>query len=221
MITIAHISDTHADHYILEQVKFIPADIIVITGDILGNSGRVRGRIHAELEIPYQEAWLSVFAERWAKAIGSRPVVMVCGNHDFISPSPVLSSLGVEIHELTAENPYADVLGIRFAGFREVPWLDGEWAGEETNLNPYIERALSCNPDVLVTHTPPAGILDGRGYGSALLTSYLTYAQHKVKAHFFGHIHEDGGKTKTQMGIQFINGSGNCLSHTLDLEEKA
>lgn len=51
------------------------------------------------------------------------------------------------------------------------------------------------NIDVLITHSPPFGILDyddGFHYGSEELLSRLS-AIHKLKAHLFGHIHAQHG----------------------------
>lgn len=222
-IRIAHVSDTHQHSHIMNALSTMVADIIVLTGDLLDNVGRGEsGRIERHLEVRKQEWWSRKAAKRWATVIGDRPVVLVCGNHDFVSPAKWLRHYGVEVHEITTETPCVEVKGVRFAGFRQVEWIDGEWAGEEHDLSPFVERALACNPDVLVTHCPPAGILDGHdGYGCRALTSALCYRPNRVVAHFFGHAHENGGQVVEEMGIRFINGAEHCEVHTIEIPDRS
>jgi len=63
-------------------------------------------------------------------------------------------------------------------------------------------------PQVLVTHTPPNGILDyamGREHiGMPALTQWLAYSLHTVKYHLFGHNHDENG-LQEEMGILFSN----------------
>ena len=60
-----------------------------------------------------------------------------------------------------------------------------------------------------MTHCPPGGILDdatgGGHYGIPYITSCLMNTPHSVRAHLFGHIHGDGGKTKTEGDVLFSN----------------
>ena len=95
--------------------------------------------------------------------------------------------------------------------------MSGEWNGETYDFKEVVDRAMLCDPDILVTHAPPAGILDDRAHGGGIseLTNYLSYREHSVKAHFFGHIHETGGRVVEKMGIKFINGAGRVLVHNI------
>jgi len=219
ILTIAHVSDTHQTSSIFTSVGQVESDIVIVTGDVLDNVGRVDGLgIEPRRERRKQRSWTRKYAKKWAEAIGSRPVILVCGNHDFISPMGWLTHYGAEVHEITSSNPCVEVMGIRFAGFREINWIAGEWPGEAHDLTPCVERALACDPDILVTHSPPAGILDSRyGYGVKPLTTALAYRAHRIKAHFFGHVHEDGGKVVEVMGIYFANGAERCMVHTIEV----
>ena len=62
--------------------------------------------------------------------------------------------------------------------------------------------------DVLITHGPPAGILDqtyeGQHVGCADLRRYVSMI--KPKVHIFGHIHESYGREKKE-GTVFVNAS--------------
>lgn len=209
---IWHASDTHNRPSIVKTVADVECDVIVLTGDILANKGRVdparggTGRIEPHLERKYQDQWFRKVAKKWAVAFAGRPVVYCPGNHDFIDIGPWLAHYGhTNLHVISAEIPCVEVLGKRFAGFREIPWIDGEWMGETHDLQEPVDRAFACDPDVLVTHGPPAGILAGQfGYGNAALTSALTWRHHMIVAHLFGHEHSDCGVT-TEMGILFSN----------------
>ncbi len=94
--------------------------------------------------------------------------------------------------------------------------------GETNDFSQLIDRVWDANPDVLVTHSPPGGILSAPigspdDYGVAELASALAYRPHSIKAHFFGHEHACGGMTDDQMGVKFINGARHALGHELEL----
>jgi len=68
-------------------------------------------------------------------------------------------------------------------------------------------KQIPDNTDILITHTPPYGILDetasGEHVGSkALLEEVL---QVKPRFHLFGHVHEQGGKQITIGETTFVN----------------
>ena len=213
MIRIAHISDTHDHPSILRGVAQVECDLIVLTGDILNNKGRCEDtefRIIPGWERRYQESWFRPQAKKWAADFAGRPVLYVPGNHDFIGIGHWLAHYGhTNLHVISDENPCVEILGKRFAGYRQVPYLAGEWMGEDFDMRKHVERALACNPDILVTHAPPGGILDGtNGYGVAALTSKLFYGEHQITHHLFGHNHDDGGQVVVEGGITFSNAAG-------------
>ena len=217
MVRICHVSDTHSQPSIFTQADVATADMFLFTGDIIGNRGRLNGMdIDRAAEIKYQQSWWRKVAKRWATVIGTRPVVVVRGNHDFISPAGWLRHYGVEVYEITDTQPMVEVCGHRFAGFRQVEWIAGEWSGEAHDLAPFVAQAFDCDPDILVTHCPPAGILDGsEGYGCRPLASALAYRPNRITHHFFGHCHDAGGEVRQEMGIIFVNGAEHCIIHEI------
>ncbi len=222
-IRIAHCSDTHQRPSTVRRVASLDVDVILLTGDCISNLGRVQqtgGIISPKHEIRYQRPWFRKQAKKWAKDIGDRPVISVRGNHDFICPSYWLRHYGVTVHVIDDNNPSVELFGKTWAGFRQVPYIAGEWCGEERDLTPFVDKAFACNPDVLVTHGPPAGILDidstgDTGYGSGPLATALAYMPHNITHHFFGHAHNSGCETVEEMGIYFANGAGGCIVHTI------
>ena len=216
-IRIAHCSDTHDRPSIVRAVAGVQPDIILLTGDCINNRGRINGEgIIPSREVRYQESWARKQAKKWAADFAGRPVITIRGNHCFISQARWLRHYGCTVYEITDDNPLVELFGIRFAGFRQVGWIAGEWPGEEHDLQPFVDKAFDCNPDVLITHAPPAGILAGPGnYGVSSLTTALTWRDHNITDHFFGHAHEDGGESMTEMGINFYNGAGHMKVHTI------
>tara|TARA_Y100000034_G_scaffold135473_1_gene207535 strand:- start:2114 stop:2797 length:684 start_codon:yes stop_codon:yes gene_type:complete len=224
IVRIAHASDLHADWRTLEHInKLGNIDVIVLTGDMLDNYGRWEyHRINPKAEKVFQKAWLKHVVPEWIKVFAGRPVVVVDGNHDFISLADAIKDEGYDnVFDVGIAGVTAHVAGLKFAGFREIPWIAGEWAGEVVAFDGIIEDILKANPDVLVTHAPPAGILDGfagENHGIPSLTSALMYAEHKIRAHLFGHIHACGGRTEEVNGILFANGARSV--HVIEVEGK-
>jgi len=60
--------------------------------------------------------------------------------------------------------------------------------------------------DVLITHTPPAGVLDVSSRGAALGCKHLAKRLKKLKPtlHCFGHVHASAG-SRVHGGITYVN----------------
>ena len=221
-LTICHFSDLHGNANKLFAVQDKHADVYVCSGDFFPNASRG----DAEVEAPFQREWLHApqpkgsVIDRMVALIGTAPFLWVGGNHDYIDLADELRAQGVNAHTITPEG--VRVCGLTFAGFREIPYITGEWAGEaqqDTLRHLVYQTMQNGNPDVLVTHAPPAGIMDrdrgcGHGFGIQAITSALAYTEHQVRMHLFGHIHASQG-TENIMGVQFCNGAGTVQFHQL------
>jgi Icc-related predicted phosphoesterase len=197
---VAHFSDVHGQ---LDNLSF-PLDVqgLVCTGDFFPNSTRgIR-----QVEVDFQTTWFERNQEKIFRVFGGLPIVCVDGNHDFVSLGAFLLRAGYPGLVVNV-NPYEaqDFLGLKVAGYREIPWIAGEWNGETyaPELHGLADCALQTGCEILLTHTPPKGILSG-DYGCSSLSNLLAYSQHNVRFHFFGHCH-DGHGTVENMGIQFSN----------------
>lgn len=210
---LAHISDMHGRYQMLEGVEL--PDAWAITGDFFPNKGRgPSGRIDPSTEVDHQVKWWRHNGASIMRRLGGRPVLWVGGNHDFVNLAGFLKMSQYEGAAFDVAAEAVDFGGHRFAGFREVPYIDGEWVGEAHDLSEVVSRAMDADPTVLLTHAPPAGILDddgmgtmGHGGGVRPLTVALTWRHHRIVAHLFGHIHEHGGQSVEEMGIRFYNGA--------------
>lgn len=207
---IGHASDLHGSYKLLGKVE--TPDLWLITGDFFPNYGRgpdTGGLILPSYENHFQHRWWGFRADSIMDRLEGRPVLWMPGNHDFVSLAVLLrlAEYRGTVHDLT-EGPF-ELDGQTFTGFREIPYIKGEWMGEVRDFSEIVPKAMSQDPTILVTHAPPGGILDYDpkwGHcGIPLLTTALTYQTHRIHHHFFGHVHPDGGKTQEEMGIKFVN----------------
>lgn len=172
--------------------------------------GQVLGRkIDASLESVKQTEWCIQKPFRREVGIPEDVPVVVCrGNHDFID---LADWIGGDVWEVP-DNPFSttEIGGLTIGGCRGIPYIAGEWSDEmpRPDLGSRI-RSLPNGLDLLLTHTPPRGILDaGRSHhGVDELTQWLnknSNSGHPLKAHCFGHVHENYG-TEIKGGIMFSN----------------
>lgn len=226
---ILHTSDLHGNiQQHLEKVSCLDFDVWIDTGDFFKNYPTYvpnRGLwIEKNNEIKNQKDWLQKEYRYIESVLRNRPFISVSGNHDFIS-------LGEELIELGLSNIYqvdtkgVELFNIKFAGFPNIPMIEGIW-NHETNKEYFanlFQELEKSNPDILVCHCPPRGILDlipeknikiGVDYNS-----FLSYSKHKIKHMFFGHCHEQGGKKEViqEMNISFYNGAGHAIIHEIKI----
>lgn len=123
------------------------------------------------------------------------PVVVCRGNHDFTDLTPLF---GGHVMEVGSEPTSFAVLGLRIIGVRGVRAMIGEWA-DELDDPTFDDRCRRLEPEaqVLVSHCPPAGVLDKcRDHSEGGAPGLAAYVQRtpSLKLHCFGHIHEQRGK---------------------------
>lgn len=194
---VGHFSDLHGGYTLLNENTIKP-DLWISTGDFLPNMTRGTRSV----EIPYQDMYFRCKAEELVTALMGAPVVVVDGNHDFVRLAHLLREFGVDAHDV-ADGP-VKLCGLTFSGFPHIPYIEGEWNYEAHSILDEISRVWEEDPDVLVTHAPPGGILASI-YGWPALASALFYKEHKIRHHFFGHVHEHGGQTQNEGGVTFVN----------------
>jgi Icc-related predicted phosphoesterase len=212
-IRIGHFSDLHSNIIPLLEYSGPLPDLWVSTGDFLPNISRGDRAV----DVPVQTEWLEKVIPDLREAFGQRPVLCQEGNHDHISIAPIFQQNGILAFQVHKEKRTINVAGKdwTYAGFREIPYIVGEWEGEadDATMREIVRNVMVENPDLLICHAPPAGILDNRysnskhgvfGYGIQHLTSSLMYQEHQIQCVMFGHIHNDHGG-QTHQGITFSN----------------
>ncbi len=200
------ISDTHLRH-----------DFEIPDGDILIHAGDAT-RSGAAQEV-------AAFAE-W---FGGQPhAVRVCipGNHDFAAQDneveyrQILGLNGVDvlIHESRMLG------GLKVFGSPWTPWFH-DWAFNMPKGGGVVAAtaarelwdAIPNDADIVITHGPPAGILDrvargGMGVGCPFLAARIDRVCPKL--HVFGHIHESYGRLNVGK-TTYVNASILDLSYKI------
>ena len=183
---IVLISDTH-----LTEPKIPDGDILVHAGDLTMQGSR--------LEIRKAASWLNSLPHPYK--------IVIAGNHDWLFQLDryvAIAELGDDIVYL--ENQGATIAGLNFWGSPVQPTFC-DWAFNVDRGEPirkYWDK-IPDDLDVLVTHGPPAGILDqsvpdnlmrpgSEHCGCEELLLALKRARPRV--HVFGHIHGSRGIRK-------------------------
>lgn len=178
---ILHISDTHGCHRRLHDLP--QADIIVHSGDFTMNGSE-------------QEA---LDFMNWFCDLPYLQKIFICGNHDDCLYGATFDGLDDNVHYLC--NSGVEIDGVKFYG---VPMFMGDCITDRQSKH-YAN--IPEGTDILITHTPPFGILDfddNINYGSEELLSRISVVQPRL--HLFGHIHSQHGTTVLN-GITFSNGA--------------
>ena len=184
------ISDTHGRH---DQIAIPDGDVLLHAGDVT-HFGRL-----ADLEK----------VNAWFEQLPHQHKLLVPGNHDFYFENQqsqaraVMSAVDVLIDQAV------EIDGVHFYGSPYQPVFHN-MAFNIPRGTPLAEKWALIPPetDVLITHSPPYGILDQTVMRWQVGCKELRKAvdQLRPKLHLFGHIHEAYGQV-TQNGTHFVNGS--------------
>jgi len=169
------VSDTHGHH---ERLGRLSGDVLVHCGDGAGRSDE---------SVEALDDW---FAEQ-----DFAEILAIGGNHDRAVERRVREGRPVFRHARYLQDEAFVFRGVVFYG---APWVP-ELAGSAFHQRPRQIRqrwgAIPGTVDVLITHTPPAGMLDqnrrGRSCGCPELRDAV--CARDVLLHCFGHIHASAG----------------------------
>lgn len=183
------LSDTHGFH----ELAVPDGDVLLHAGDFSRNGG-LRD------------------VERFERFLGRLPhrhKILIAGNHDFVFQK----QRGLAQKRLKSarylQDSGCEVEGLRIYGS---PWQPEffDWAFNLPRGEP-LRRVWARIPDevdVLITHGPPAGLLDRNSAGEAVGCADLRERVRAVRPglHLFGHIHEAAGVAEVD-GTLFVNAS--------------
>jgi Icc-related predicted phosphoesterase len=128
----------------------------------------------------------------WFAELPAKAVVCIGGNHDFLLQQRAFPFANATVLEDTE----IEVDGLRIYGSPWCPELSGfAYYATESDLIGYW-RKIPSGIDILVTHTPPYGILDCPTAGTPNLgCPHLRRELERIKPrlHVFGHIHASFG----------------------------
>ncbi|MBA2727303.1 MAG: metallophosphatase domain-containing protein [Parachlamydiaceae bacterium] len=191
MTLVTCISDLHG-----YKPDLTPGDLLIIAGDLTA-------RDTAE---QYDEF------NSWLNSLPFKCKVVIGGNHDVL----------LEELETKIEGPgvyYLQDTGCEFRGLKiwGTPWTH-RFHGQNPQAMAFSVKSefqlkdffdlIPADTDILITHSPPLGILDECRNGRAG-SEMLRQAVFRIKPQLccFGHIHENGGKSVDIDGILFVNAS--------------
>ena len=174
-VRVVCISDTHELH---RDIDLPPGDILIHAGDLTFFS---------------KCASMLLGFDEWLAEQPHRTKIVIPGNHDFaieagkghaIRNATLLINRGVESHRL------------RIWGSPITPLSSSAFGMVRSEDRRNIYSRIPTNTDILITHGPPLGILDGEP-GSSQHNGCAELAEAvknlKPKLHVFGHVHTGYG----------------------------
>lgn len=220
---IVCIADTHGQH---NNIRVPDGDVLIIAGDVTVDAG---------------QADLRLFA-RWLHQLPHKHKILIAGNHDWAFEKwpdlakALLSQHAPDVHYL--QDSGVTIEGVKFWGSPVQPWFL-DWAFNRQR-GADIKRHWDLIPDdteVLVTHGPAHGHLDlvlrpkGTHQGCEELTKAINERLRGLRLHVFGHLHLQGGQTKVEDSVLYVNAAVVNESYqpvhpiitveTIDLPERA
>jgi Icc-related predicted phosphoesterase len=186
MKTLCVIADTHRKH---REITIPPCDFLIHCGDFCN--------FQEQDERTLQDA------DCWFAEAPATHVICIGGNHDFLLHSREFTFA----HASFLQDRLVEIDGLSFYGS---PWCPELAAFAYYATSDQLQerwRAIPSGIDVLITHTPPQGILDLPSsrtphLGCPQLREELKRI--KPRIHVFGHIHASHG-SHTEDGILFLN----------------
>lgn len=197
---IVIISDTHCQ---LSQVKVPEGDILIHCGDFTYSG------IQPEL---------IAFGNHLRK-LNHRYKILVPGNHDMtLDPlhdnyhSKAESWMRLKESEILAINKLVSINGLNIFCTPMVPKMSAwAFAYSDTIQKEIYDDASNFPIDIVVSHSPPRGVLDGDAHeGSTLLKEFIQKV--KPKYHLFGHCHGNYGQIEID-GVKYINAATCNMSY--------
>ena len=186
------VSDTHGQH---EELGCLEGDVLIHCGDFCDGFRKDPRDVEA--------------IDSWFGRQRFELILCIGGNHDFSVEERVNSDGPVFENAIWLQDEAHVHRGVRFYGSPWLPHLDG-WAFYLTSEG--LREKWSMIPedtDVLVTHTPPLGILDQpRSRQIHCGCPHLLERVEAVKPryHLFGHNHASAGM-EDRNGTTFVNAS--------------
>jgi predicted phosphodiesterase len=188
-VRIVFISDTHGKHGELGTLR---GDVLVHCGDFC-NGFMNHGHSLAEIDEWFGDQLFDI-------------ILCVGGNHDFLAESRYKDGQPVFRNATYLVDAAYEWNGLSFYGSPWLPDLDG-WAHFLSDHDRKRKwELIPDSTDILITHTPPFGLLDkprsGRHIGCSFLRAVVDRVRPRI--HCFGHVHASSGCI-TESGTEFIN----------------
>lgn len=182
-------SDTHGQQ---EKLDHLSGDVLIHCGDIFNFISR------SEDEIDHMDEWFGKQDFDLILCIG--------GNHDLSLERRLVSKAQPFNNAIFLNGETFKYQGFNFFGASWVPELEHQAFYADDQLLTQEWSLIPDDTDVVITHTPPFGVLDTSSQGMILGCKHLANNIERVKPrlHCFGHIHASSGTVKNSH-TTFIN----------------
>lgn len=190
-VSVTIISDTHAMH---ESLSLPGGDILIHCGDMLNLFDRDAGAL-TELD-------------DWFGQQDYPNILVTGGNHDLALEAALTRTQQPFRHARYIQDEPLTVEGLDIYA---APWVP-ELASHAFHLDDEALRgkwaAVPSGLDILITHVPPAGILDRSSRGHSHGCSHLAaeIARIAPRLHCFGHVHASANQIRIGDTL-FVNAS--------------
>ena len=181
-------------HTLIDNFDFIPkGSVLVVAGDFSNTGALVDAKSFNQM----------------IATIKNKYKIIVAGNHDIAMESNMGMAKDLLSNAIYLMDEAIIIDGVKFYGTPwQLPFNDWAFNKPEKELKE-IFSMIPSDTNVLISHSPPYGILD-MAYGKHLGSKSLRDRVEKIKPkyHIFGHIHEGYGRhIDEQRGITYVNAS--------------
>jgi len=188
-LKVVCLSDTHELH---RNVAVPDGDLLIHAGDITFFS---------------QRPSVLVDFNDWLAELPHKHKVVIPGNHDTLLEEEENRRMITNAHVLINSGVTLGVFKIW--GSPTMPLASGAFATPHATDRAEIWSRIPSDTDFLVTHIPPAGILDrarGTSHGAGCQALRESYRRIHPRLHVFGHVHSAAGIHHTARTL-FVNAS--------------
>jgi Icc-related predicted phosphoesterase len=172
------ISDTHNQEH---RLGHLSGDVLIHCGDLFN------------LFSPKPDDLARLDA--WFGTLAFDAILVTGGNHDLALESALAHTQQPFSNAKVLVDAGVVIGGVRFYGSPWVPELSGHAFYANAEQLRIAWQKIPTHTDVLITHTPPANILDESRHGLSLGCPLLAYELQRIvpKVHCFGHVHASAG----------------------------
>lgn len=189
MPKLAICSDSHGFH---RQAIIPDCDILIHCGDF---TTCLRGQDPIRSLIDFNS---------WLGELHCSQIYVLPGNHDELVERDLNHAKSLLTNAIVLCDTEFEIADMRAYS---TPWMKPFMNWAYMTKDPIRKKQFDLIPsdtEILITHTPPFSVLDF-GYGDPLLSKRIQRL-HKLKYHFFGHVHSEYN-TSVMNDIMFVNAS--------------
>ncbi len=185
------ISDTHCRH---SEIKMPAGDLLIHCGDMFDLFSRTPQRVSA--------------IDSWFGKQSFEKIIVTGGNHDRQIEAELAHRSQPLANAHFLNEGLIEFRGLKIFAAAWVPYLSKHAFYKDQSALAKVWAGVPSDIDILVTHTPPQGILDKSRAGQSLGCPSLADEMQRIspRVHCFGHVHASAGHQRIGDTL-FINAS--------------